>query len=216
MNTHYVGGKMKEYFLNYIDRNIKEVFTITLIIFIGLIIGIIYINNLSYENKLEIENYINDTVDYVKNIEKNNEQIDINLILFDNIKRNFINIMLISIFSSCIIGIPIMYFLIGLKSYSISYTMSCIIATLGTRSGIIFICSSMLLHNIILLIGIYLISISGIDLYKEIIVNKSENIRFKIIRHIIFIIIGVLISIFAALAETFISNNIFLMVKDFI
>ena len=94
--------------------------------------------------------------------------------------------------------------------------MSAIIASIGTKSGIIFICSSMILHNIIYLLGIYLISISGIDLYKEIVVNKSENIRLKIISHIIFIVISVLISVFAALVETFISNNLFIMLKDFI
>lgn len=207
---------MKVYFLNYVEKNIKEIILITLIIFIGLIIGIIYINSLTDENISKVDSHVNSVVDYIKELNCEKSKIDNTVILFSNLKRNILYIMLIGLFSLCIIGLPIMYLLIGFKSFSLGYTMSAILATLGTKSGIIFICSSMILHNIIYLIGIYLISISGIDLYKEIVVNKSENIRLKIISHIIFIVISVLISVFAALVETFISNNLFIMLKDFI
>lgn len=207
---------MKVYLLNYVEKNIKEIILITLIIFIGLIIGIIYINSLTDENISKVDSHVNSVVDYIKELNCEESKIDNTVILFSNLKRNILYIMLIGLFSLCIIGLPIMYLLIGFKSFSLGYTMSAILATLGTRSGIIFICSSMILHNIIYLIGIYLISISGIDLYKEIVVNKSENIRLKIISHIIFIVISVLISVFAALVETFISNNLFIMLKDFI
>lgn len=207
---------MKVYLLNYVEKNIKEIILITLIIFIGLIIGIIYINSLTDENISKVDSHVNSVVDYIKELNCEESKIDNTVILFSNLKRNILYIMLIGLFSLCIIGLPIMYLLIGFKSFSLGYTMSAILATLGTKSGIIFICSSMILHNIIYLIGIYLISISGIDLYKEIVVNKSENIRLKIISHIIFIVISVLISMFAALVETFISNNLFIMLKDFI
>lgn len=207
---------MKVYLLNYVEKNIKEIILITLIIFIGLIIGIIYINSLTDENISKVDSHVNSVVDYIKELNCEESKIDNTVILFSNLKRNILYIMLIGLFSLCIIGLPIMYLLIGFKSFSLGYTMSAILATLGTKSGIIFICSSMILHNIIYLIGIYLISISGIDLYKEIVVNKSENIRLKIISHIIFIVISVLISVFAALVETFISNNLFIILKDFI
>ena len=207
---------MKVYLLNYVEKNIKEIILITLFIFIGLIIGIIYINSLTDENISKVDSHVNSVVDYIKELNCEESKIDNTVILFSNLKRNILYIMLIGLFSLCIIGLPIMYLLIGFKSFSLGYTMSAILATLGTKSGIIFICSSMILHNIIYLIGIYLISISGIDLYKEIVVNKSENIRLKIISHIIFIVISVLISVFAALVETFISNNLFIMLKDFI
>ena len=207
---------MKVYLLNYVEKNIKEIILITLIIFIGLIIGIIYINSLTDENISKVDSHVNSVVDYIKELNCEESKIDNTVILFSNLKRNILYIMLIGLFSLCIIGLPIMYLLIGFKSFFFFYTMSAILATLGTKSGIIFICSSMILHNIIYLIGIYLISISGIDLYKEIVVNKSENIRLKIISHIIFIVISVLISVFAALVETFISNNLFIMLKDFI
>ena len=207
---------MKVYLLNYVEKNIKEIILITLIIFIGLIIGIIYINSLTVENISKVDSHVNSVVDYIKELNCEESKIDNTVILFSNLKRNILYIMLIGLFSLCIIGLPIMYLLIGFKSFSLGYTMSAILATLGTKSGIIFICSSMILHNIIYLIGIYLISISGIDLYKEIVVNKSENIKLKIISHIIFIVISVLISVFAALVETFVSNNLFIMLKDFI
>ena len=137
-------------------------------------------------------------------------------ILKSNLKRNLIYMLLLGLFSSCLIGIPIMYFLILGKTFSLGYTMSAIIASIGTKSGIIFICSSMVLHNIIFLIAIYLVSISGKNLYKEVLGEERENIKYKILKHVIFIIISLLYAIGAALIETYISNTLFLMLRNYI
>ena len=216
MNTHYVGGTMKNIFISYVLDNIREITIITLIMFIGLILGVIYINNMDNENRSIVNNHINEIFDYVKDSQDENKMIDNFEILKSNLKRNLIFMLLLGLFSSCLIGIPIMYFLILGKTFSLGYTMSAIIASIGTKSGIIFICSSMVLHNIIFLIAIYLVSISGKNLYKEVLGEERENIKYKILKHVIFIIISLLFAIGAALIETYISNTLFLMLRNYI
>lgn len=216
MNTHYVGGTMKNIFISYVLDNIREITIITLIMFIGLILGVIYINNIDNENRSIVNNHINEIFDYVKDSQDKNKMIDNLEILKSNLKRNLIYMLLLGLFSSCLIGIPIMYFLILGKTFSLGYTMSAIIASIGTKSGIIFICSSMVLHNIIFLIAIYLVSISGKNLYKEVLGEERENIKYKILKHVIFIIISLLFAIGAALIETYISNTLFLMLRNYI
>ena len=216
MNTHYVGGTMKNIFISYVLDNIREITIITLIMFIGLILGVIYINNIDNENRSIVNNHINEIFDYVKDSQDENKMIDNFEILKSNLKRNLIYMLLLGLFSSCLIGIPIMYFLILGKTFSLGYTMSAIIASIGTKSGIIFICSSMVLHNIIFLIAIYLVSISGKNLYKEVLGEERENIKYKILKHVIFIIISLLFAIGAALIETYISNTLFLMLRNYI
>lgn len=216
MNTHYVGGTMKNIFISYVLDNIREITIITLIMFIGLILGVIYINNMDNENRSIVNNHINEIFDYVKDSQDKNKMIDNFEILKSNLKRNLIYMLLLGLFSSCLIGIPIMYFLILGKTFSLGYTMSAIIASIGTKSGIIFICSSMVLHNIIFLIAIYLVSISGKNLYKEVLGEERENIKYKILKHVIFIIISLLFAIGAALIETYISNTLFLMLRNYI
>lgn len=216
MNTHYVGGTMKNIFISYVLDNIREITIITLIMFIGLILGVIYINNIDNENRSIVNNHINEIFDYVKDSQDENKMIDNFEILKSNLKRNLIYMLLLGLFSSCLIGIPIMYFLILGKTFSLGYTMSAIIASIGTKSGIIFICSSMVLHNIIFLIAIYLVSISGKNLYKEALGEERENIKYKILKHVIFIIISLLFAIGAAVIETYISNTLFLMLRNYI
>lgn len=216
MNTHYVGGTMKKIFISYAIDNLREITIITLIMFIGLIIGVIYINNMSNENRSNVKNHINELLDYVEESNDENKVVDSFEILKSNLKRNLIFILLLGLFSSCLIGIPIMYVMILGKTFSLGYTMSAVIASIGTKGGIIFICSSMVLHNIIFLIGIYLVSISGKNLYKEVLGERRENIKYNILKHMIFIIIGLAFAIIAALIETFISNSLFLMCKKYI
>ena len=207
---------MKNIFISCVLDNIREITIITLIMFIGLILGVIYINNMDNENRSIVNNHINEIFDYLKDSQDENKMIDNFEILKSNLKRNLIYMLLLGLFSSCLIGIPIMYFLILGKTFSLGYTMSAIIASIGTKSGIIFICSSMVLHNIIFLIAIYLVSISGKNLYKEVLGEERENIKYKILKHVIFIIISLLFAIGAALIETYISNTLFLMLRNYI
>ena len=206
---------MKDIFIKYVENNIKEIILIITIMFIGLIIGVLCINNVIKENEENIKNYVNSMIDEVKKVNNYNELNKID-ILNSNLKRNIIYVLVIGILSASVIGIFIVYILLILKGFSIGYAMSAIMATLGTKKGIIFICSSMILHNIIYVVGILLVSINGINLYNYIMHDNKHEIKMKIIRHIIFIIIALLFGVISAIFETYISNTIFFMVRQYI
>ena len=205
---------MKDIIVRYTQSNIKEIILIITIMFIGMIIGVLCINNISSENENNIKTYLNDMISEMKKIDNYKEVNQVN-ILNNNLKNNILYILIIGILSASVLGIFIVYILLLIKGFSIGYSMSAIMATFGTKKGIIFICSSMILHNIIYIVGILLVSINGINLYNYILHNERTEIKIKIIRHIVFIIIAILFGIISAIFETYISNTIFFMIRHY-
>lgn len=205
---------MKDIIVRYTQSNIKEIILIITIMFIGMIIGVLCINNVSSENENNIKTYLNDMISEMKKIDNYKEVNQVN-ILNNNLKNNILYILIIGILSASVLGIFIVYILLLIKGFSIGYSMSAIMATFGTKKGIIFICSSMILHNIIYIVGILLVSINGINLYNYILHNERTEIKIKIIRHIVFIIIALIFGIISAIFETYISNTIFFMIRHY-
>ena len=138
---------MKDIIVRYTQSNIKEIILIITIMFIGMIIGVLCINNVSSENENNIKTYLNDMISEMKKIDNYKEVNQVN-ILNNNLKNNILYILIIGILSASVLGIFIVYILLLIKGFSIGYSMSAIMATFGTKKGIIFICSSMILHNI--------------------------------------------------------------------
>ena len=88
---------------------------------------------------------------------------------------------------STVIGVPFVYGIIAFRGFCIGFTASSIIATLGTQKGILFLCTSLLLQNILFIPCILALGVSGLKLYKSIIKDKrKENIKIEIYRHTIF------------------------------
>ena len=84
--------------------------------------------------------------------------------------------MLLWFLGSTVIGFPLIYVVVGYKGYCIGYTISSVIATVGTGKGIIFIIATMLIQNIIYIPTILTLSVSGIKLYRLIIpLLKFDN-----------------------------------------
>ena len=106
---------MKNLFIEYIMRNMKEIIIITLIMFIGLILGVIYINNVTGEKREKIENYTNEIITNIKEYKSIQEKEKMN-ILKSNLERNLTSIIVLGIVSSSILGMPIMYMYIARKT----------------------------------------------------------------------------------------------------
>lgn len=122
-------SKIKEVLLRYIKNNLKEIAIITIIFFIGLVFGIIFVNNSGKEQANEISSYINEFVDSLKN----NIQIDKAKLLKDALISNFLLALLLWFVGSTVIGIPIVYGAIVYKGFCLGYTISSSVATLGIR-----------------------------------------------------------------------------------
>lgn len=192
---------------NHIINNKRGYFIVSILFFIGLIVGVLFINNTSDVRLEEINTYLNEMV---KNI-KSYENIDFGSLFEQSVISNFITIILLWFGASTIIGIPVVYGSIILKGFYIGYTISSIISCFGIGKGIVISLSIMLLHNIIFIPAMFGTSVSGVKLYQSIMKNKDRNnIKIEIVRHTLFCVLMLLLMILSSIIEVYISTNIFI------
>lgn len=146
--------KTKSVLYNYLQKNRKIFLIIIITFFVGMILGIFFINHTSEEEILNINAYVNSLKE---NIEKENS-INRVVLLLQSIKQNSIFILIIWLLGCTIIGSSLVYFAILYKGFSLGYTISAIIASLGSKSGTVFVFSSLLLQNIIFLPAIFILA----------------------------------------------------------
>ena len=197
--------KIRQRVIQYIEENIRSYLILLIVFFIGIILGIIFINNSNEEQVTQITTYINNFIDSMKN----NYQISTNTLLIDSIINNVSIAILLWFLGSTVIGVPLIYLVIGYKGYCIGFTISAIIATIGTGKGILFITGAMLLQNIIYIPCILTLATSGIKLYKLIMEDRRrENVKLQILKHTIFSVFILLVLVLSSFVETFISGNL--------
>ena len=202
----YRTSKIREFIIEHIKRNITEYIVMVLILVIGIILGTFYINNTKTEQKQEISEYINWFVEDTYS----GMEIDFKNLLRTSIFNNLITVIFLWISGLTVIGMPIIYLIIAIKGFCMGYTISAIIGSIGTWDGIKFVISTMLLQNLIILPCILVLAVSGIKLYKSIIKDKRrENIKIEIFKYTIVATVIALISVLAAIVETYVSSNIF-------
>ncbi len=187
----------------HISNNLKEYFIVAIFLLIGIVLGVIFINNTSEQQQVEISQYINTFVATIKE----GKQVNTNELLKDSIIGNVIQALILWFVGSTVIGMPIVCGIIAFRGFSLSYTISSIIATLGTSKGIIFCIFSILLQNILFIPCILALGVSGIKLYKSIMKDKrKENIRLEIYRHTIFSLFMAFFLIVSSFIEAYISS----------
>lgn len=204
---------IKKVIEEHITRNIRTYFILIIIFLLGLIIGLIVVNNSLEEQETEITNYINTFITELKNGSK----LDYFKLLKSSFGNNLFLVIILWFMSLAVIGIPAVYGMVGYKGFCMGYTISSVVMTLGTGKGIVFVLSSMLVHNIILIPCMLAVAVSGINLYKSIIKDrKKENIKIEIIRHTLFCLIMLVIMAVGSLIETYISSNLLVGVVSYL
>ena len=197
----------------HINNNYREYIIISIIFLIGVIIGVIFINNLQENQQEIIKLYINNFIESIND----GSEIDKAELLKESILSNLKIFLSLSIAGLTVVGMPILYIIICYRGFCLGYTLSAIIATLGVKSGGLFILSTIILQNIILIPCMFLLTISGIKLYKSVIKDKrKENIKIEILRHAIFCVLILIFMIFASFVEVYISTNFFIYISKFI
>lgn len=200
---------MKNILIDYIIRNKKNFILIIILFCIGISVGIFFINN-SNENQIkEIKSYIENIISNIKNAENINKLE----LLFLSLKQNVLFIILIWFLGCTIIGGVFIYVAIIYKGFSIGYTISAIIATLGIRTGTIFSLISLFMQNIIYIPAFFLIAENGIKLYKGI-YKKCINIKEEVIRHTSIMLISIMFAIISSFIEVYISTNLLIFLKE--
>lgn len=200
-NTHVIRNAIFE----YIKENLRSYLILIIIFFIGLLLGVVFINNINEVQSKQISEYISNFINSVKE----NYQISTNSLLITSIINNLCIAILLWFLGSTVIGVPLIYLVIGYKGYCIGYTIAAVTATLGTGKSIAFIFATMLLQNIIYIPTIITLAVSGIKLYRLIMEDRrKENIKVQILKHTIFSVLMLILLLFSSVIETYISGNL--------
>ena len=126
-------NKKKQLIYTYIEENIKEIIIISLIFIIGVVFGILLINNVKDEGKKEIITYVNT---FISNIKQGNSIDKFNIVKTD-IKKDVLIGLILWIAGSTVVGIPIVYGIIGYRGFCFGYTIAAILAVIGAKQGIL-------------------------------------------------------------------------------
>lgn len=186
-------------------KNLKQYTIVSIFFLIGIVAGVILVNNSEEQTQNQIGSYITTFIECLKT------DYQINSMNFlKNVIGNHIIFAFILWFMGCtIIGIPVVYGLVAFRGFSLGYTISSIIFTLGLGKGIFFCMITLLLQNLLIIPCILALAVSGMKLYKSMVKDrKKENIKIEIIRHTIFSLFVVLILMFSSFIEVYLSNSL--------
>lgn len=188
----------------HVYKNIKQYAIVSIFFLIGIIAGVIFTNYIDIQTKEQIGNYITTFIECLKT----DYQID-SINLLKNIIGNHIIFAFILWFMGCtIIGIPVVYALVIYRGFSLGYTISTIIFTLGTGKGILFCTITLLLQNLLIIPSILALAVSGMKLYQSMIKDKrKENIKIEMLRHTVFSLFMLFLLIVSSVIEVYVSNN---------
>lgn len=195
----------KNVIIEYMKNNSKEYILIILIFFIGIFIGVMFMNNCSEETENSVTSYIYKFIEEFKGIEK----IDKGSLIGTSIKRNIVLAIIVWLAGTTIIGMPIVLGLILFRGFCLGYTVSAISFSFGIGKGIVFCLLALFLQNILFIPALLTMGVSSIKLYKAIINDRrKENIKIEIIRHTIISMIMLGILILAGFVENEISVSL--------
>lgn len=197
----------------HIEINVKLYFIVSIFFLIGIIIGVIFVNNAENVLKEEMNGYLRESINELKS----NYKVDSVALLKNLIGSDIIFTFFIWFMGCTVIGIPIVYLIITYKGFSLGYTVSTIIYSLGISKGSLFCFLTIFIQNIIIIPVMLALAVSGIRLHKSIIKDRrKENIKIEIIRHTIFSLFMLLLLIVASLIEVYISSNLLCLCINFI
>ncbi len=204
-------SKVTQVIKNHIAENIKAYIIVSLIMLIGIVLGVIFINNMSETQVQDIQSYLTNFIDSLKD----GKSINSGELLKKSLGNNLLLVFLMWFVGSTVIGIPIVLGIVAFRGFCLGYTISAAIKIWGTGKGMLFFATSMLLQNLIAVPCIIALAVSGIKLYKSIIKDKRrENIKFEIVRHTIFSLIILVILAISSIIETYLSTNLLMLCKS--
>ena len=113
----------------HIENNKKQYYVVSIIFFIGIIIGVIFVNNISENQRTEISEYLTSSIDLLKH----NTNIDDLTLLKDSIGKNSVTALLLWFIGMSVIGISIVYLIVLFRGFILGYTIASSVFVLGMR-----------------------------------------------------------------------------------
>ena len=151
----------------------------------------------------EVKKYIID----ITNI-TNENGIDKMLVFKNSILENIKFILILYLLGCTVIGGVIVFVAIIYKGFSIGYTISSILVSFDFTQSLKYLFPTVILHNIVFLPIVFLLALSGIILYKEI-MKKNYNLKTVLLRHTVILLICLVFCIIASGIEGYFSTIIF-------
>lgn len=183
------------------NKNKKLYVFVTILLTIGFITGSFFITILSSEDKKLVGETISNFFVQIKN-----NNIDTIYTLRTSLSTNLVYIIFMWLLGISVIGIPIIIFLIYIKSFILGFSISSIIFKYkigGTLLSLGYIFPHQILNLIVIsFIGLYALKVS-LSLIKLIFSKKQINFKLIIKRYFAVLIICILLSIISTAFETF-------------
>lgn len=202
--NHKIANLLK----NHVRENLKQYCIVSMLLLIGIILGVVFINQIGDAQKEEIQNYFNQFVTSLKEGTK----IDTMALMKKTVWNNLGLAILMWFVGSTVIGIPIVLGIVAYRGFCLGYSISSAIAVWGTGKGTMFFITAMLLQNLIFIPCILALAVSGMKLYQSIMKDKrKENIKTEIVRHTLFSLLILGLLFVAALIETYVSSNLLMI-----
>ena len=210
--THKKRSKKANVLVQHIKDNLKSYLLVAMILLIGIVLGVLFVNNLQEQQSQEVQSYVDEFVISLQN----GTSIDTGKLLRNSIKNNLILVLVMWFAGSTVIGIPIVLGVIWYRGFCLGYTISALIAILGVGKGSLFFATAILLQNLIIIPCMLALAVSGIRLYKSIVKDKrKENIKGKIMKHTMFSVMMLIFLMIASFLETYLSSNLFMLCIQF-
>ncbi len=205
MKKHKKKNIITPILINHIQNNAKDYFILLLLFVIGIIVGIVFINNTSEQQKSEISTYIYSFIDSIQE----EQEVNVVELIKDSLIQNGVLSLILWFSGTAIMLLPIIYGTIIFRGFCLGYTISSIVAILGSGKGTVFILLGLLLQNIFFIPAVLAIAGSGIRLYKTIVKDKkTNNIKMEVYKHTIFCLIISILLVISSFVEVFISSNL--------
>ena len=195
---------MKKVIDKLLNVDKKVLLFLTIICIIGIITGSVFMTILSNNDKnMIMESLTSFITEY--------EHLNIKSELINNLVINLSYIFIIWISGISIIGLPIVIFILFIKSFLISFTISSFIMKYKTKGIILGIVYNMphLVINLVtyLYLGVYSIKLS-MYIIDVLIKKKTLNFKYILNRYLLILILSIFTIITSTLYETYIMPKI--------
>lgn len=201
---HRYNSGIKQLIINHISENINIYFRILIIFIIGICIGIAVVNQLSETGLQDINEYIESSINSLKN----GNEVSKFQILKTSLFKNIVIVFIIWFFGLTLLGSFILYFVTLIIGITFGYTLAAIMTSFTLIQGMLFFLSAMLLQNIINIPSIIFLITQGIKLHKELTVKQNTSLKYILAKYSAYSILVMILLIIASLIEVYISGNL--------
>lgn len=195
---------IQQLIINHISENINLYFKVSVIFIIGICIGITVVNQLPESGLQGIQEYINNSI----NVLKEDNEIAKGQMIKSSLFKNIVIVLIIWIFGLTLIGNFILYFITFIIGITLGYTLSAIMTSFTFIQGILFFLTAMLLQNIINIPSIIFLIVQGLNSHKSLLNKQNASLKYIVAKHSACCILVMILLILASLIEVYVSGSL--------